>query len=231
MKELKSEVYLRCKMLTTTTDNSPTIAALPGGRCNNNRNYDNDDKIDYSSPPFPNKRASQGYITSISPPRDLICPITQELFSDPVVALGDGCTYERTDIQRWFEAQLASNGNGGAGSGNGQEMMIRSPVSNAFMHGENPRGVIENRVVAGLARSFREQLGRELCSRCEFVYNKSPGSSEGDWGGVLYRRVIGDGGFRIKSLVEAGADLSLKECSGGNTAFMMVRIYFGFTFQ
>lgn len=89
--------------------------------------------------------------------------------------------------------------------------MIRSPVSNAFMYGENPQGLVENRVVAGLARSFRERLGRELCSRCEFVCNR---------GGI-----IGDGGFRIKSLVEAGADLSFKGCSGGNTALMMVCIY------
>jgi len=86
--------------------------------------------------------------------------------------------------------------------------MIRSPVSNAFMYGENPQGLVENRVVAGLARSFRERLGRELCSRCEFVCNR---------GGI-----IGDGGFRIKSLVEAGADLSFKGCSGGNTALMML---------
>jgi len=38
----------------------------------------------------------------------------------------------------------------------------------------------------------------------------------------LVRGGIGDGGFRIKSLVEAGADLSLKGCSGGNTALMML---------
>jgi len=87
------------------------------------------------------------------------------------------------------------------------------------MHGENPRGLVENRVVAGLARSFREQLGRELCGRCEFICYGNTGSK---WNGEPHRGVIGDGGFRIKSLVEAGADLSLKGCSGGNTALMML---------
>ena len=91
------------------------------------------------------------------------------------------------------------------------------------MHGENPRGLVENRVVAGLARSFREQLGRELCGRCEFICYGNTGSK---WNGVPHRGVIGDGGFRIKSLVEAGADLSLKGCSGGNTALMMVRLLY-----
>jgi len=38
----------------------------------------------------------------------------------------------------------------------------------------------------------------------------------------LVRGGFSDGGFRIKSLVEAGADLSLKGCSGGNTALMML---------
>lgn len=90
------------------------------------------------------------------------------------------------------------------------------------MHGENPQGLVENRVVAGLARNFRERLGRELCGRCELVCTLSTGGSEGNWNGEQHRGVIGDGGFRIKSLVEAGADLSLKGCSGGNTALMML---------
>jgi hypothetical protein len=35
--------------------------------------------------------------------KDLICPITKEMFIDPVVTT-DGMTYERTAIERWFAA-------------------------------------------------------------------------------------------------------------------------------
>lgn len=203
---------------TANADNLPTMAVLPSGEDNSSNK--NDENTDYSCPRFPNKRAAQEYLISISPPRDLICPITQELFSDPVVAIGDGCTYERTDIQLWFRAQQSSNGDGGdgIGSANSTTTMIRSPVSNAFMHGDSPGGLVENRVVAGLARSYRENLGRELCNRCDFIHTRV--TKDG-----VSCHVIGDGGFRIKSLVEAGADLSLKACPGGNTAFMMVNVF------
>lgn len=35
------------------------------------------------------------------PPDKLLCPITLELFVDPVVA-ADGETYERSEIETWF---------------------------------------------------------------------------------------------------------------------------------
>merc|ERR1712038_2238114 len=35
-------------------------------------------------------------------------------------------------------------------------------------------------------------------------------------------QVLGDGGFRIRGLVEAGADLGLRECTGGHSALMML---------
>jgi hypothetical protein len=34
---------------------------------------------------------------------DLICPISRELFEDPVICAGDGQTYERKEIEEWFE--------------------------------------------------------------------------------------------------------------------------------
>ena len=36
------------------------------------------------------------------PPKDLVCPIKLELFTDPVIA-ADGRSYEREDIQKWLE--------------------------------------------------------------------------------------------------------------------------------
>jgi hypothetical protein len=38
---------------------------------------------------------------------ELVCPITQELFSEPVMA-GDGHTYERTAIENWFQIKKTS---------------------------------------------------------------------------------------------------------------------------
>lgn len=40
-------------------------------------------------------------------PKDCICPITQELMTDPVIT-ADGHSYERAAIQRWFSAKQTS---------------------------------------------------------------------------------------------------------------------------
>lgn len=37
-----------------------------------------------------------------TPPKDLICPISRDLFKDPVLA-ADGHSYERKDIKKWLE--------------------------------------------------------------------------------------------------------------------------------
>ena len=41
------------------------------------------------------------------PPDDFVCPITQELMVDPVIA-SDGHAYERDAIERWFERKPMS---------------------------------------------------------------------------------------------------------------------------
>lgn len=144
---------------------------------------------------FSTKEEAQQYLSSISPPRDLVCPITQEICNNPVVA-SDGNTYEKQAIQTWFDAQRNSTGS------------IRSPVTNAYMDLEaSGTMLVENKAVVGMARNHREKLGEELCLRCQAVRDEAPGS-------------LGDEGFRIKGLIEAGADLALKGCAGGNTAFM-----------
>merc|ERR1712099_227367 len=40
-------------------------------------------------------------------PHDYICPITQEIMRDPVIA-GDGHSYERKAIKKWFKMSLVS---------------------------------------------------------------------------------------------------------------------------
>jgi len=39
--------------------------------------------------------------SSDAPPAAFMCCITSELFTDPVVAVGDGHSYERAAIERW----------------------------------------------------------------------------------------------------------------------------------
>jgi len=43
----------------------------------------------------------------VEPPDEYLCPITQELMHDPVIA-SDGHTYERDAIERWFSKKLFS---------------------------------------------------------------------------------------------------------------------------
>ena len=81
---------------------------------------------------------------------------------------------------------------------------IRSPVSNAYMEG-NVMGLVVNKTVADIARHFRENLGRELGLFVEAIHGLGLG--------------LGDGGFRIRNLVEMGADLNVKG-QGGDTTFM-----------
>ena len=42
------------------------------------------------------------------PPLDLCCPITKELFIDPVFCMGDGETYEREAIERHIRDKQAT---------------------------------------------------------------------------------------------------------------------------
>jgi hypothetical protein len=122
----------------------------------------------------------QAYIKSISAPRELICPITQDLYTDPVLALGDGYTYERQAITTWFQSQLLSSSAGSTMNG----AILRSPVTNAYMeasiplNGSNTSGplesvpcttLVENKVIASMTHAFREKLGRELCRRCQRI--------------------------------------------------------------
>lgn len=67
--------------------------------------------------------------------------------------------------------------------------------------------LVENKAVAGMASAYRDQLGDELCLRCQAIWDE-------------VNDCLGDKGYRIKALVEAGAELSIKKCRGGNTAFM-----------
>jgi len=90
------------------------------------------------------------YLHSISPKRELVCPITQEVLHDPVVA-EDGYTYERTALLRWFSMGRT-----------------RSPVTNSFM---SEQSIFSNLAIQGMAQQHTEKLGLELLKRCFYIYN------------------------------------------------------------
>ena len=81
------------------------------------------------------------------PPPSLICPITQELLEDPVIA-ADGFTYEREAIERWL----------------GMGTNRRSPTTNApLAH----RALVPNRSLASLVHAYRGRLGRSIVELIE----------------------------------------------------------------
>jgi hypothetical protein len=180
--------------------------------------YTNRNTTKYSNTALTKEEADQ-YIQSISPPKDLICPITLTLFQEPVLALGDGYTYEKQSIVTWFHSQQSRSSHG----------HVRSPVTNAYMdisameqdhhdnhtsnnnnnnnnnninnnninnaHNRYSLKLIPNKIVADMTRHFKEQLGIELCHRVQ---------------AFVISGMLEDDGFRITSLIEMGADLTIR---------------------
>ncbi|KAL9189553.1 hypothetical protein ACHAXT_009228 [Thalassiosira profunda] len=126
--------------------------------------------------PFPSDAAVDAYLASIAPPRELVCPITQELLRDPVVA-EDGHTYERHSLATWF--------------GMGR---TRSPVTNALLENVNADGLAANLAVASMAVAHRERLGRELIRICNGIKEREGRCDENG------------AGVRVEGLLDAGAD-------------------------
>eukprot|EP01082_Thalassiosira_pseudonana_P000313 g98.t1 g98 contig1:234712-236149(-) len=112
-------------------------------------------------PPFPNDEALDAYLAEIAPPRELVCPITQELVKDPVVAQ-DGHTYERSSLLTWFSMGRT-----------------RSPVTNSLLSNTSIEGLVVNLAVGSMARMHREKLGRRLLKICEGVRVRDGRCGEG----------------------------------------------------
>ena len=167
------------------TERTPLTSSLhtdktlkPTSLDRNNNAFLNDDDA-----PFQTEEEEDEYIRLVSPDKCLICPITQEIFTDPVVA-ADGHTYERSAILRWF--QLGRS---------------RSPVTNALLKMDERDGssdtVRSNLAVLGLANRHKEIRGRDLLGKCRSVQIK--------------RAPPRDAGARIRALVDAAADLTLRD--------------------
>jgi len=155
----------------------------------------------WECPAFQNDDDFDAYVDSISPKRELICPITQELFDEPVVCQ-DGHSYEKASLIRWFRS---SSG------------IIRSPLTSDILTSQK---IIPNRAIQNLAKEYREKLGTELLMRCYVLYRKRIVD-----GGNNNANPVGDDGKRIAALLDAGADTSMRFTSQLAGDFLGVNLF------
>jgi len=78
---------------------------------------------------------------SITPPPQLVCPITLEMMADPVVAM-DGHSYERAAILQFFQSCEA------------RRQPLRSPMTRELLPG---RLLIDNVVIRSQCREYQEK--------------------------------------------------------------------------
>ena len=99
-------------------------------------------------------------------PKEFVCPITQELLEDPVIA-EDGFSYERIAMERWFSTGKT-----------------RSPVTSERMEG---RTLTENKVMKAMIQNYRRELGTRLLQSCNALSSESK-SGEGGERGRLHQQ-------------------------------------------
>ena len=83
-------------------------------------------------PPASPKQATKA--RDLEPPDFLICPLSLDLFKEPVILLVDGQTYEKADIAAWINQH-------------GTSPLTRQPAA--------PKDLIPNRAVLDAADAFR----------------------------------------------------------------------------
>lgn len=83
------------------------------------------------------------YLTSITPPKELVCPISLSLFINPVLA-PDGFTYEEKSVKEWW------------GSRSGTGPSFRSPVTGEECEGGGELG--ENKGIKSLCNGWLEKV-------------------------------------------------------------------------
>jgi len=105
-------------------------------------------------PAFRSDEERNAFAASVAPRRELVCPITQECFVEPVVA-DDGNTYERKSILTWFHCGKT-----------------RSPVTNEIMKSRN---LVPNRNISAMALAHREKLGNVVLQICRRIRQQQNG--------------------------------------------------------
>jgi len=186
-----------------STYNQSTIAELP------NPNPSPSKPLQYTK--FSSQIEYEAFLTSISPPKEMCCPIFQDLLSDPVVA-EDGNTYSREAITKWFATNPTKV----------------SPVTNALMKNIN---LTPNLAIMSMVRRFKEEAGHELLVRCEVSEPPLPllnlthtnplnfvsfGSASLRFASLRSAQNMErwtDDGQRALALIDAGADLTLRSTS------------------
>ena len=117
-------------------------------------------------------------------PASLLCPITQEVMVEPVIA-ADGFTYERAAIERWLE--MGPN--------------RRSPTTNAPL---GSRTLTPNRHLASMIAAYRSRLGARV------VEVLAAPRAEGPDAEAHERAAIKE----VATLLEAGADANARDDDG-----------------
>ena len=154
------------------------------------------------------------YVTDISPPKTLICPLTLELFNDPVVA-PDGHTYERRALLQWINTSTSNSMNGvfvspltnviiptynnPTNSSNVGLSTTTTTTNGNYPLTNNGPQIYPNNTLKSLVLDHRRNQGHELTSRCLPKNIKL-------WADT-------DKGERVRCLVDVGyADSFLRGC-------------------
>lgn len=153
-------------------------------------------------PPFPTEEALDTYLSSIAAPRELICPITQELMKDPVVA-EDGHTYERSSLITWFNLGRT-----------------RSPVTNSFLT-RTTDALLPNLAVGSMATMHREKLAKELLAICQGVQKRQQQQQQIGGGSVGYD--VSGVSVRVEGLLDAGAEPNDRGEHGNTPLHMLIQ--------
>ena len=120
----------------------------------------------------------------VAPPDDLCCPITRELFHDPVLA-SDGETYERKAIETWIaerragvevaQAELALTGGESERAAKIVEAGIKSPLG----IGNITAALLENRAIKRRADQWRAASFAQQVALAGADYDYAGGAAAG----------------------------------------------------
>ncbi|GMI20700.1 hypothetical protein TrCOL_g7704 [Triparma columacea] len=93
------------------------------------------------------------HTSSITPPKELLCPITLSLFRNPVLA-ADGFTYERHFLNEWRRSNSSTPSH------------WRSPVTGETVSGGGgSASEVENKGIKGLCETWREGIDNQIRER------------------------------------------------------------------
>eukprot|EP00929_Paragymnodinium_shiwhaense_P018391 TRINITY_DN12893_c0_g1_i1.p1 TRINITY_DN12893_c0_g1~~TRINITY_DN12893_c0_g1_i1.p1 ORF type:complete len:976 (+),score=207.52 TRINITY_DN12893_c0_g1_i1:84-2930(+) len=120
------------------------LEAYSSGATSNGVSADMELQTLWASGEAANAAAADEEAAAPAVPPECICPISHELFSDPVLA-ADGFTYERRCIEEWFRKPAAAGG-----------AALKSPMTGKPL---GSTALISNLAVRSLCQDYRERWG------------------------------------------------------------------------